>query len=105
MQSNLNIDSEDEEELMNDCMDDDIWKRYRLSEWTEDVTITWIRSVSYGWNNNEEIYLLSEIIMKHGYDGTKLKKQNLLKKHPKRLSPSSRLKILSKLIQNLVFCN
>ena len=106
-QSNINIESEDEQELMEECIDEDIWRKYRLSEWSEDVTVTWIRSVvgdSVNGNdyNHEQIYLLTEMIMMHGYDGNKLKKEHFIKCHPSLLSPAKRHQIVQKMINFFV---
>ena len=105
MQSNTHYIDEDEGELTGseDIIDEDVWKRFRLQEWTEDITVAWTRSVHVSINDKSLTqYLLEESIMMHGYDGKKLKEENILKLHPTLLSPAKRVQIVLKLIDCLV---
>ena len=98
------LDSDDEEELSPENMDENVWKRYRLVEWTEDVTIMWLRYVNNIFHklDAKTEYLLTEMILYEGYDGKKLKQKGFMKSHPSRLPRISSLYILEALVSEFL---
>lgn len=76
------------------------WRRFRLKEWTEDVTVKWIRSISYRTLSKDIEYSLIEAVLLYGWDGAKLIKHGVLTYHPARMSNKQQsvvLKIMKEL--------